>query len=228
MPRINQPISEAVYESSFNNKWVNMYETFKNNFTNPKRVLYPSCGTDISPSKVFSNITYVDVDQACINTLIKDNLEAYCINIDKFVPNQKFDLLILLNPAISSYKATKHLADNGYVIANNYHSNAKELFDDDNFSLQGIIKLSDASLDADFNGLFEQYESVDELRETKPEKYDYFYNMFKCVLVDNMGLKISSPEELFARADEMQLGGLPYKKGPDDDFYVFKKISSTN
>jgi len=234
MPRVkvfedNPCTPAAVYKSSASNQWSSMYETFKKRFGKPKAVLYPSCGTDVSPSKAFSNVTYVDVDQACVNALIKDNLEAYCIDIDKFVPDKEFDLLILLNPAISSYKATKHLADNGLVIANNYHSNAKELFDDkDGFSLQAIIRQRDASLNTDFTGLFEQYESIAELKKNRPEQYDYFYDMFKCVLVDNMGMTFSSPEELFAIADEMQLGGLPYKKGRDDDFYVFRKSGSTN
>jgi hypothetical protein len=55
----------------------------------PNSVLYPSCGFDASPAKVFSNVTFVDIED--------------------YTPTQKHDLLILLNPAISSFRATKHL-----------------------------------------------------------------------------------------------------------------------
>ena len=40
-----------------------IYTAFRDQVFNPQSVLYPSCGFDASPAKVFKNTMFVDIEQ---------------------------------------------------------------------------------------------------------------------------------------------------------------------
>jgi len=226
MPRING--DKIIYNSNHDlivhNDWIRMLDTFKKNFFNPISVLYPSCDFDVTPSKVFSNVTYVDINKEAIDFLSSSGFKAFNCDVNDFMSEKYFDLLILLNPCISSFKATKHLKPDGFVIANNYHGNAKELFDDDNYSLLGIIKQRDSSLVTDFTDLFIPYSSISELKSINPDYYDFKLDCYKNVFnVINKDVSKLSDDKIIELGLSYFFEGLPYKRGYCDDFYVFKK-----
>ena len=101
-----------------------IYTAFKDQVYSPKSVLYPSCGFDASPSRVFDNVTFVDVEngnEGCIEALQRQGLKAIKQDIREYQPTEEHDLLILLNPSIPIEWASQHLKKGGYVLSNNYH-----------------------------------------------------------------------------------------------------------
>lgn len=227
MPRINggKILYDRTLDLIVHADWVRMFESFKKNFFTPYKVLYPSCDFDVTPSKVFSSVTYVDINKAAVDFLSGNCFTAFNCDISDFKSDSDFDLLLLLNPCISSFKATKHLKPDGFVVANNYHGNAKELFDDDSYSLLGIIKERDASVVTDFTDLFVCFNSVSELKDSCPDyfefKLDSYKSVFNLISKDFSGL---SDFEVFSNGMDLLHEKLPFKRGYCDDFYVFKKL----
>ena len=120
-----------------------VYTAFRDKVYNPESVLYPSCGFDASPSRVFGNVTFVDKDgdnQRYIRKFQEAGFQAFKQDIRLYRPAQRHDLLILMNPYIPTDWATPYLKSGGYVLANNYHLNASWLnSQEDRFSLVGVI-----------------------------------------------------------------------------------------
>ena len=91
------------------------------------------------------------------------NIETIVGIVEGHEPEQKYDLVIILNPgmdeshSIRSEVLTKHLAQGRYVIANNRHGNAKELFYDDRFGNVGRFTAQGkaCSLEANFDDIDE-------------------------------------------------------------------------
>ena len=54
-------------------------------------------------------------------------------------PEKKFDLVIALNPCLSSRDLTRNLEIGGYTLANNWHNNATQLLEDESFEGIGTI-----------------------------------------------------------------------------------------
>ena len=116
---------------------IHKYRMFQKKIYTPKHVLYPSCGSDISPIKGFPNskIALLDRDPEAIELLHKNGVERkregiklICSDISEYHPKNPHDLLILLNPQYTTSKAVHTLMHGGYIIANNYHGNAQEMF----------------------------------------------------------------------------------------------------
>lgn len=223
MPRVNGKVSNYVLEPFHHDEWVAMHQAFVKEFGMPESVIYPCCGTDVSPSKVFDEVTYVDAEAGYIDCLLKEDFNAIQTNVEEFKTNELFDLLILLNPTISSFHITDKVKLNGFVMANNYHGNAKELFESPDFEIKCIIK-QDASLDKDFNGLFERFESVEEYKEACPEEFAEILPLYKGVLLNTtINLNGLSDIEIYELGLEQLMSDIPFKKGYCDDFYVFQK-----
>lgn len=153
------------------NDLIALYQVFQVEYHNPRSVLYPSCGFDASPSKVFDNVTYVDIEhgnKGCIETLKKAGLKAIKGDIRDYKPTEEHDLLILQKPVIPPEWATQHLMPGGYVIANDYHQTATKLRERSDEFLQNW-DVSFSSKRVSFNG-----QNIEGLCEQSDGKYYIF------------------------------------------------------
>jgi len=140
-----EPEQKSNPEVYFGEDLVAMQTLFRNQVFNPESVLYPSCGFDGSPAKVFRDVTFLDSEEGnrgCIELLKKLGFKALKQDITNYKPAKPHDLLILLNPQFRSELALPHLADRGFVLANNYHRNASQILAMPNFELLGTIDFS--------------------------------------------------------------------------------------
>ncbi|MBS3089798.1 hypothetical protein J4461_02850 [Candidatus Pacearchaeota archaeon] len=162
-----------------------IYTAFRDEVYSPNSVLYPSCGYDASPSIVFRDITFVDSEEGnkgCVKALKKHGLNAIKQDIREYRPEQAHDLLILLNPAVHAKWATKHLSSGGWLIANNYHHTASQVYTDNKFSLWGAMDFLERdrrksnfkiSISRDIGSLFEPVKNMEEFRIFRPNDYEF-------------------------------------------------------
>ena len=136
-------VKQTEYPIYFADDLIAIYTAFKQEIFSSGSVLYPSCGYDASPARVFDKVMFVDKEdgnEGCVSQLQKAGLNAIKQDIREYDPSEKHDLLILLNPAIPVSWATPHLISGGYVIANNYHGSATSLYtNQDEFLLWGTM-----------------------------------------------------------------------------------------
>ncbi|MFH1506090.1 MAG: hypothetical protein ABIE94_03850 [archaeon] len=212
------------------------YRAFRDGVTNSQSVLHPSGGFDASPSKVFDNVTYVDIEdgnEGCVDVLRRAGLKAFRMDIREYIPEEEHDLLILLNPSISTEWAARHITSGAYIISNNYHGNASEMHNEpDKYTLWGTIDLAErdhekghfrAEVSRDLTDLFTPAESGEELRILRPDEYE-FWEYSRRGILESMNIE---PEERF---EDMYMQFqrlmqepevLPSKRSSDD--YIFVK-----
>jgi len=121
---------------------IEQYNFFRENISKPQRVFYPCCGLDVSPIRGFPNSEVVLMDnERCLEEIMKqEGIREFTLrDVQDFNPETAFDLVIILNPCLSSGELTRHLSKGGYVLANNYHNNAFQLLDDSGFKGLGTI-----------------------------------------------------------------------------------------
>ncbi|MDO8460388.1 MAG: hypothetical protein Q7S74_04725 [Nanoarchaeota archaeon] len=121
---------------------IEQYDFFRRNINEPKRIFYPCCELDISPLKGFPNSEIVLMDkEPTLETIMKQEGITQYIQGDvlTYIPENPFDLVIALNPALSSEDLTKYLVNGGHVLANNWHNNASQLLEDSSFEGLGTI-----------------------------------------------------------------------------------------
>lgn len=120
---------------------VDQYSFFRTNIYNPKRVLYPCCGIDASliPGFPDSEVTFVDVDEEVVNIMRNNGIPIIMEDIIKYNPKVKNDLIVILNPVMSSKHLIKGLTDEGYVLSNDYHGNASYLIKKEDFEFLGTM-----------------------------------------------------------------------------------------
>ncbi|MFA5992695.1 MAG: hypothetical protein WC796_03245 [Candidatus Pacearchaeota archaeon] len=120
---------------------IGAYELFRERVYSPKRVLYPGCDLDASPVRAFprAKVDLVDINALAIGALNRNGVNAIHSDIRQYKPEQLYDLLILLNPGVSSDKTTCFLDSKGYVLANDWHRNASQLVEDKSFKPLGTI-----------------------------------------------------------------------------------------
>lgn len=98
--------------------------TFKEYF-HPKAevIYYPSCGSDISPAKVFpeSRIIFLDGNEVLTLHLTNAGYEAHTAWSQDFTPDSPVDILILINPMATPDKPYESVQEGGFVICNDYH-----------------------------------------------------------------------------------------------------------
>jgi hypothetical protein len=174
----------------YSDKLIAMYTAFKEEFFSPKSVLYPSCGFDASPSKVFDNVTYVDREDGnigCVKKLKEAGLHAIKQDIRDYKPKEKHDLLILLNPAIDTEWATRHVG-RAHIIANNYHGTASDLHSRVyRYTLVGSIDFVEkdrrkddnkAVISRDLTHLFSPVQDEADLLKFRPEYHAFLKKVF--------------------------------------------------
>lgn len=159
-----------------------LYTAFKDIVYNPQSVLYPSCGYDASPAKVFSQVTFVDLEQGnegCIEALVSAGFNAQKGDIRNYVPTKQHDLLILLNPCIPSEWASRHVIEGGFILANDHHKNATGMFrDNKHYTLWGTIDATEKGnegviVSQDLQGLFEPVRDGEEFKLLRSGGYDF-------------------------------------------------------
>jgi len=154
-------------------KLIAIYSAFKEQIYNPKSVLYPSCGFDASPTKVFDNVTFVDIEkgnEGCIEELKEAGFYALKQDIKTYTPKQLHDLVILLNPAIHSEWALQYLRSSGYILSNNYHGNAAWLNNHPKeFNLIGVADCVDgkAIIEKNKDHNLEKTVTLDSIKESR-------------------------------------------------------------
>lgn len=205
---------------------ISAYSAFKSKIYDPKSVLYPSCGTDASPSRVFENVTFVDLNENSISALKNKGFKAITSDIRNYVPTEEHDLLILMNPAIDPSWATKHLILGGYILANDYHGSATWLAKrQTDFSLIGSTnEKENTEISLDTTGLFESVSSLEELKILDPKRYDFIVKSALHQL--SFGGKVDKTKTLeenyFLFCDTMHMErNLPFKRKAD--LYIFRK-----
>ena len=205
-------------------------------------IVYHPCGAyDCSPSAVFpdSRVVYVDTDEESMAALQEAGYETHTADATEFDPGP-VDLLILLNPAISSSGPASHVGEKGFVITNDYHSNASELYRNPNFDLRGFLredndgeyifdKESAAQYweggDVDTEEAFITNHAFDTFYKGVVEKYGDpskgYLSEYKrlCMEIDPGGEGIG-----FYKGDLVPLAGLPRKASPHTGLFVFQKI----
>jgi hypothetical protein len=206
-----------------------MYELFEKEILSPNSVLYPSCGYDASPAKVFKNVTFVDAEEGnegCIEELQKVELKAIKKDIRAYQPEQLHDLLILLNPAILSEWATPYLQQGGFVLSNNYHGNAVQLIKKpQRFKFIGGMDVDDrniANIIRNTELFFNPVKNEKELEEFRPSYYQYLKGYFETIALNNPNYNSKRPfEDLWKEYRTLIREGMPSKKTAY--LYIFQK-----
>ncbi len=211
-----------------------IYTAFRDQVHNARAVLHPSCANDASPSKVFDAVTYVDIDTVAMEMFRQHGLDAHGQDIQDYKPAKEHDLLILLNPCIATEWASQHIREGGYILSNNYHGNTSHMYNNpDAFELVGVIDFVESDrregdnrviFSQNLEGLFQPVKDFEELREARPETYEFIQRAYGHLLQFYRGdRKRDTAEERYKIAKEMmgESEELPAKRVADR--YIFVK-----
>lgn len=215
---------------------ISIYTAFREQVYSPKSVLYPSCGYDASPAKAFPNVTFVDKEEGnegCIESLKTAGHKAFKQDIRDYTPKEQHDLLILLNPAILTERASRHLVHGGWIIANDYHSNAGEMAQNPRqYTLWGTIDFVERDrrkgdnrvvISRTLDDLFVPVKDAKEFKRLRPSDYQFEHDVIEHWIKTGM-LRVdkkSSFEEKWRAYREQLREDMPYKRVADR--YVFLK-----
>lgn len=157
----------------------------------PKKILYPCCESDVTPSAAFPNteVQYVDMNQQAMEALMARGFDAHYGHVPAgrqegksssdfseaplFILKGQVDLLILLNPQISPFAIVQYVRERGYVLCNNYHRTADEMHTCSDFAPAAVLHTAEGkSLDTTSLGEYFQLMTTDEeYKRADPEKY---------------------------------------------------------
>lgn len=136
---------ESTHEAKLEEGELKGFELFMEKFKPElKHILYPCCATH-SLNKKFpdSQVTYVDINAHSINAHKKAGHDAHVMSALDFKPTHDPDLLILLNPALGKgenvAKVVELVKPGKYVLCNDYHHTAEQMYENPNFEFVGII-----------------------------------------------------------------------------------------
>ncbi len=223
------------YQIEFVDDLIAIYTAFRDQVYNPQSVLYPSCGFDASPAKVFANVTFVDIEdgnEGCVRALQEAGLHALKQDIRTYTPKDLHDLLILLNPATPTEWASRHLKSGGYVLANDYHENASEMYrQPEQFTLWGVIDFAEQDrrkkdarvvVSRNLEDLFQPVANEEELKRFRPEYYELVKGVSYSLTMNMPNFSADRPfEKVWADYREMMKEGMPSKRVADR--YIFVK-----
>jgi hypothetical protein len=195
----------------------------KEKFPEIKSVVYPASSTDVTPSKVFDNVTFIDIDENAIATLMKAGFNAIERNLRTFRPPVHYDLLLRIACPIE-IDVGAYLRPGGYLIANNWFSAAEKLNMDNGLQLIGAIDYENggnAIITTDTSKMFSIYDSWDELKERDPELFERYLRTAKFLATglredDLRGHHTVSLEEI------QKYLGKPFKE--QHFLYLFQKV----
>lgn len=219
---------DSLTQIYFADDLISLYSFFNDNIYSPEDVLYPSCGTDGSPSRVFDNVTFVDIDERCIDQMKVLGLNAFNQDIRLYSPKNLHDFLILLNPFIPTSWASNHVSSEGYIFANDYHSNASQMFALPNHfqlvcGLNYDLSSQRVSCVDNLEGFFKEVKDFDELKSISPSKAS-FIEMAVNNFCDQGLIKVPSSfcfEQKWNVYRESLGERKPFRNGAD--YYLFQK-----
>ena len=179
-------------------------------------------------------MTYVDIDTGAMEMFRQHGLDAHGQDIREYKPAKEHDLLILLNPCIATEWASQHIRKRGYILSNNYHGNASHMYNNpDAFELVGVIDFVEsdrrkgdnrAVFSRNLEGLFQPVRNFEELREVRPETYEFIRTTFNSLIRRYHGDRRGDTEEERYRIIKGMMGEseeLPAKRVADR--YIFVK-----
>ena len=142
-------------------------------------------------------------------------------------------MLILLNPTIPSVWATKHIKKGGFILSNNYHNNASQLYDASNeFELFGALDFIEkdrrkgynkAKVSRDLEGLFQEVKNISEFEQLRPEEFEFTMEFINH-MVNEGHIKIdkNAPlEEKWKEYRSLMNEGMPFRRTAE--MYIFRK-----
>lgn len=229
-----QPQTEVEYHDSL----ITVYQAFKEQVYDAQHVLHPSCAFDASPAKVFEDVTFVDLEKVkpCEGAMAlfrKHGLKAFKMDIQDYHPKELHDLLILLNPAISTSRAIHAVKQGGFIITNDYHGNASEMHENpEMYELIETIKYTQTNrmkrdnkvaFSRDITDLFVPCDDFDEMARRRPSDYDFIKTSYPHLLKISGQDPGNTIEETYQRYTQMmnESDTLPSKRTAD--FYLFTK-----
>jgi len=177
---------DLVVEPEVNEARVKRYNAAAEEFEiNPDLVYHPAQHNDVSPSAAFpeSEVIYVDVDEDAVEALQEEGYDARVGDAEKYELDEKADLAIFMNQMFDVENTVEHnLAEEGWVIANNYHGAASTLQQKENYVLNGAVSQTYANhptaetrepeVETDNLELYwERITNEEEYKEWRPEKY---------------------------------------------------------
>jgi hypothetical protein len=223
-------------EPEYSDGQVAIYAAFREQVYDPKSVLHPCCGFDASPARVFPNVTFVDMEdgnEGAIEALRKHGLKALKMDIREYMPEEEHDLLILLNSAIPTGWASQHIASGAFILSNNYHGNAAEMWRErSRYKPWGTIDFAEKDrrkgdnrvvVSRDLEGLFEPVESGEELKRLRPSFYDFVMTSYPHIL-RSMGVEPKTKfEELYVQFHKMMGESTIFPSKRKAEMYIFVK-----
>jgi hypothetical protein len=149
---------------------VEKYSVFRDRIHPKADVIYHPCSAnDVSPSAVFpdSHVIYADLAEGAMEALAEAGYDAHTADVREFDPG-KVDILFLLNPAVSPEVPSSHVAEGGFVVANDYHRTADWLHASGDYELKAIIKKEQGGIvfdDVNPEDYWKEVETEDEFRQ---------------------------------------------------------------
>jgi hypothetical protein len=201
-----------------------LYESFKKTQT-PVNPLYSSCGFDITPSFVFENVTYLDLDEENKGSIVKIQEQGFeGLKLDILEYDKKHDLVILRRPVIPFSFVEPNLSSKGHIISDNYHGTASEIFETNSYQFIGGLKLDKrgvAKLDSDLDH-FDKVKTFEEHQKHRPEHLNDILDL--ALSLNELGalnLNKTSPNYVWSAYYDQIITDKPYKKIASK--YVFEK-----
>jgi hypothetical protein len=141
--------------------------------------------------------------------------------------------LILLNPAIPTEWASRHLKPGGYILANDYHGNASEMYEQPNqFTLWGSIDFVEKDrrkndnrvvVSRNLEDLFQPMKDAAEFERLKPTEFKFTRDLVLSYV--DQGVLRADPNDSFekkwAAYREVMREGMPDRRVADR--YIFVK-----
>ncbi len=154
--KANSLILYKKYHADRDDERLDMFRVLAKQF-NPDRVLYPGCFVHMTPSFVFPEVVYVDMDQRAkrffaapeVQKHISDHKEYpqeaqvkfHDQDYTKPLPerDESFELLISQYGGFISQHCKRYLKGGGWLLANNSHGDASMAYLDDDYELVGVV-----------------------------------------------------------------------------------------
>lgn len=206
-----------------------MFQQFLTKIHRPRNVLYPSCGLDGTPAFIFENITYVDLEkgfEGCIEIFKKIGIKAFKEDIERFNPNRLFDLIILENPVFKSKEVDRLLVKGGYIITNDEHKNAFQLFSNNRYEFVGGYYFAGyrCGYSERKDGVFEKITDVELFKKSDPTRFASLKTAYKIFKEESRNDKNIAWEDflkIYYETPKFQVPICLFKLNPT--FFVFKK-----
>ncbi|MEP7166452.1 MAG: hypothetical protein ABI758_00560 [Candidatus Woesebacteria bacterium] len=126
-------------------------------------IYYPGSSNDVSVAHFFSNarVIHVDTDPNGLLPLEQKGFETHVASVDAFRPDAPLDIVVLSNAAFNEQRAVLQLKVGGYVLANNYQWNARNIASNPDFECVGIVTgNSNEKMNADIHLFFENAPAI--------------------------------------------------------------------